>query len=51
MSWEGEKNRERESIKREKEGQAAIGISIYKILLLGMITFGQGLMRLLYQMN
>lgn len=51
MNWGGEAEGQgdRESIGREKEGQAAaIGISIiYKIVLSGMITFGLDLMRLL----
>lgn len=55
MSWgnkEGEKReRPREGIEGRKERQGRIGVHIYKIVLLETITFGWGLMRLLYQMD
>lgn len=46
---EKKERRDREDLEGGKERQGAIGISIYKIVLVHMITFGLGLLRSLYQ--
>lgn len=48
---EGEGKRQTKRTLKEKRRQTTTGVSIYKVVLSDMITFGLDLMGLLYQMN